>query len=245
MKKIKYYTRKSHRYLGLFIGIQLLLWSVGGLYFSWTDIDEIHGDHLVDLPKEDIIIQKNLLSPDQVIEISEIDHTKIKSISLISINGSTFYKFQNKNGSFVLMDAKTGEIKVPITKEEALIFAKKIFKPNNDILKIEYVTNENISNHSQYRNGTTPAWAVTFDHKSKSVIYISTEKGTFEKIRSKQWRIFDFLWMLHIMDFDEREDINNYFLRGFSILSLFTILSGFFLFYQSSKTIRSVKQYFK
>ena len=36
--------RKAHRYLGLFIGIQFLMWTISGLYFSWTDIDDIHGD---------------------------------------------------------------------------------------------------------------------------------------------------------------------------------------------------------
>ena len=37
--------RKAHRFLGVFIGIQFLFWTISGLYFSWTDIDEIHGDH--------------------------------------------------------------------------------------------------------------------------------------------------------------------------------------------------------
>ena len=36
--------RKTHRYLGLFIGLQFLAWTVSGLYFSWTDLDEIHGE---------------------------------------------------------------------------------------------------------------------------------------------------------------------------------------------------------
>ena len=43
--KFKKYIRKTHRYLGLVIGIQFLLWTLGGLYFSWSDIDEIHGDY--------------------------------------------------------------------------------------------------------------------------------------------------------------------------------------------------------
>jgi uncharacterized iron-regulated membrane protein len=38
--------RKTHRYLGLFIGIQFLLWTLSGLYFSWSNLDDIHGDHL-------------------------------------------------------------------------------------------------------------------------------------------------------------------------------------------------------
>ena len=41
-----YRARQIHRWLGLFIGIQFIAWTVGGLYFSWTDLDEIHGDHL-------------------------------------------------------------------------------------------------------------------------------------------------------------------------------------------------------
>ena len=39
--------RKTHRYLGLIIGIQFLAWTVSGLYFSWTDLDEIHGDQFI------------------------------------------------------------------------------------------------------------------------------------------------------------------------------------------------------
>jgi len=236
MKSLKYYVRKTHRYLGLFIGIQLMLWSIGGLYFSWTNIDEIHGDHLVNFPKNEIIIESNLLSPNEALIRSGIDQNRINSIELKSVFDKTYYRIKTEN-SYVLIDAKTGDIRNPISKEEATNFAKEIFKPNNDVKSIAFVTKDNISEHSQYRGGSLPAWAVTFNHKSNSVIYISAQKGAFEKIRNKQWRIFDFLWMLHIMDFDERDDINNIILRGFSILSLLTILSGFILFYQSSRTI--------
>lgn len=108
MKSIKYYVRKTHRYLGLFIGIQLLFWSVGGLYFSWTHIDEIHGDHLVNLPKNEIIIQKDLLSPDEALKYSKIDQSKIKYIVLESINGGIFYRIQRQDNSFVLVNARKG-----------------------------------------------------------------------------------------------------------------------------------------
>ncbi|MCF6181186.1 hypothetical protein [Lutibacter sp.] len=44
------------------------------------------------------------------------------------------------------------------------------------------------------------------------------------------------------MDFNTRDNINNWVLRGFSVLGLLTILSGFTLFYQSSKTIRKINK---
>jgi hypothetical protein len=242
MKSIKYYVRKTHRYLGLFIGVQLLLWSVGGLYFSWMDIDKIHGDHLVNIPKTEIILQDNLLSPNKALDIAKINDKRIKSIELKSVGNKNYYRLQNKDSSYTLINAITGKTKKSMSKEEARIFAKKLFKPNDEIQDIEYVTKDNISEHTQYRGGELPAWAISFNHSTNSVIYLSAEKGTFEKIRSKQWRLFDFLWMMHIMDFNERENFNNTFLKGFSILSLLTILSGFLLFYQSSRTIRKIKK---
>ena len=46
--------RKAHRYLGIFLGIQFIMWTASGLYFSWTDIDEIHGDHFRNMDYEPV-----------------------------------------------------------------------------------------------------------------------------------------------------------------------------------------------
>jgi len=45
IRRSTYTVRKTHRYLGKFIGIQLLLWTVSGLYFNWINIDDIHGEY--------------------------------------------------------------------------------------------------------------------------------------------------------------------------------------------------------
>ena len=77
-------------------------------------------------------------------------------------------------------------------------------------------------------------YAISFDHPSKSTVFVATELGTIQKIRNDKWRIFDFLWMLHTMDYQGRDNFGNILLRGFSIFGLFTIFSGFILFYLSS-----------
>ena len=61
-------------------------------------------------------------------------------------------------------------------------------------------------------------------------------------VRNDNWRRFDFLWMLHVMDFETRDRITNWTLRIFSVLGLATILSGFYLFYLSSPSIRKIKK---
>ncbi len=51
IKNKSLFIRKVHRYLGLFIGIQFLAWTISGLYFSWNNIDDVHGDHMRKSPR--------------------------------------------------------------------------------------------------------------------------------------------------------------------------------------------------
>jgi len=239
MKSSQYYVRKTHRYLGLFIGIQFLLWTVGGLYFSWTNIDHIHGDHLINFPNTKINVTDSLITPNKAVSITGLNPKKVTGISLANVLGKTVYRIY-ADSTLVMVNAKTGKLRPPLNKMEATNFAKQIFKQNIDVKSVVYVTKENAMEHYQYRGGPLPAWAVSFKHPSNSVIYISAKLGRFEKIRNGQWRLFDWLWMLHVMDYDTRDNLNNWILRGFSILGLLTILSGFTLFYQSSRTIRKI-----
>ena len=76
--------RKAHRYLGLFLGIQFLLWTISGLYFSWTNIDEIRGEHL---------IKQNIKPKDfsELISPSKLNQSNIKSIELRVISDTPYY----------------------------------------------------------------------------------------------------------------------------------------------------------
>jgi len=97
--------RKTHRYLGVFIGIQFLMWTISGLYFSWTDIDEIHGDQF---RKENVqqAVFKNLKSPGELgteLVISSLELKEIAKNPYYWINKAT------------LIDARTGSIKEGLT----------------------------------------------------------------------------------------------------------------------------------
>ncbi|MFT6661534.1 MAG: exosortase/archaeosortase [Maricaulis maris] len=47
--------------------------------------------------------------------------------------------------------------------------------------------------------------------------------------RNDTWRVFDFFWMLHIMDYEERENFNNPLLITASVFALVTVLAGLLL----------------
>lgn len=246
---LDYFTRKSHRYLGLILGIQFLMWTLGGLYFSWNDIDDVHGDHLL---KERTYLpgKMKLISPEIILEAIKNKQSvdSIINIQLIEIHEKPVYQIRyftsnlanqssgNSISKIQLADAETGILISPLSESDAIKIAKRKVKDIGEIEKVEYLTS--IANHHEYRGKPLPAWAVTFKSPSNITAYIAAEMGTFQSVRHDQWRAFDFLWMLHTMDYQGRDNFGNILLKAFSIFGSITIISGFVLFFISSPTLR-------
>jgi hypothetical protein len=219
--------RKAHRYLGLFLGIQFLFWTISGLYFSWTNINEIRGEHL---------IKNNLKLKDfsELISPSKLNESNINSIELRDISGVPYYWINNAN----LYNAYTGNLKYSITKNEAIDIAKQNLVRGLEIKSINYISK--VGKHHEYRNKLLPAYVISFNDKKNIKAYVSSLDGKFQTVRHRNWRWFDFLWMTHTMDYESRDNFNNTLLRAFSLLGLITVLSGFTLWFTSSPTIRKI-----
>lgn len=248
-KNLNYWTRRSHRYLGLFIGIQFLMWTLGGLYFSWNDIDDVHGDHLRQPARYLATAKMDLQSPQFLIDYvkQEYQTDSIKSLRLIEVFGQPYYQLayfmqhgDHAMAHFALGDAHSGEVRGALTKEEAVQMAEAEFLPKAGIKKVEYLTET--SDHHEYRGRMLPVYSVTFDHPTNTTVYVDPQQARVSSIRHDQWRAFDFLWMLHTMDYEGRDDFGNVLLKAFSILGLVTITSGFMLFYFTSPTLRRKKK---
>ncbi len=218
--------RKTHRYLGVVIGVQFLLWTIGGLYFSWTDINEIHGDHFrkETSPPTTVTITQVTNLVDSTIEVHSLETRLISGRQYFWINGEK------------LIDGQTGLEKNGINTEEAVTIANEHILPEYKVEKVEYL--EEVGPHHEYRGQALPAWVITYEGNEQLRAYISANDGKLQRVRYDSWRTFDFLWMLHIMDYNTRDDINNWILRGFSVLGILTIVSGFLLFVYSSKSLR-------
>ncbi len=220
--------RKVHRYLGLFIGVQFLFWTISGLYFSWTNIDDIHGDHFKNLDYQPKAF-RNLLSPSQL-EASE----GIKTIELREIENTPYY-WVNKEQ---LYNAVDGSLKNSVTKDEALYIAKNHIRSDLDVESIEQI--EEVGKHHEYREKLLPAYVISYKTDEALKAYVSFKDGKFQTVRHRSWRWFDFLWMTHTMDYEGRDNFNTTVLRAFSLLGLITVLSGFLLWYTSSPSIRKL-----
>ena len=197
--KIKKFTRNLHRYLSIFVSIQLLLWTVSGIYFAYNKIELVRGEQYR-LPKD--------------VEYRIFDRLGSSIIETIE-NGEKSY------GTYP--DRKP--IK-PLTIEEAI----KITRQKTSLNPIEAILIESVAAGSEYR-GTLPAYKVKTETKDKINVYVGYMTGDISSIRSDSWRIWDLMWSLHIMDYKERDNINNILLKALSILALVTSISGITLFF--------------
>ena len=245
-KNINYNTRKTHRYLGVFMGIQFLFWTLGGLYFSWNNMDDVHGETLLKQEKKYFPfvdfskVQKGIDS----LEI-EVTIDSVHSLNLIEAFGKPlvqFKYFKNSDLKIQLIEAETGKLRNAFSGQECLELAEQQLKEPIPILKAEFLEKHATNAHHEYRKKPLPAYAFTLDHPTKTTIYVSTELGQITSVRNNNWRRFDFLWMLHTMDYTTRDYITNWVLRIFSVLGILTIFSGFYLFYITSPSIKKFRK---
>lgn len=235
-------VRKIHRFAALIIGTQILLWTISGVYFSIVPIDEIRGSHLA--------------TPAIGFEASKLDYfeapgvsinkfqsanpsAEITGVSLRHLRGRDVYYLQTMQGekaSNRLVDARTGEPLDMITRQEAELLASQAATFSAPITSVEFV--ETSEADSEFKGRLLPMFRVNFDYSANVSLYLDAWTGELVATRTTFWRAFDFLWMLHIMDYDERSDFNNNLLRIFAISALLFVISGFALWVLSSQWLR-------
>lgn len=202
--KTNKFIRSLHRYLSIFIAIQLLLWTVSGIYFAFNKIELIRGEQYR-LPTN--------------VEYRIFDRLGQQVIA------------SNKDGNIVYRTYPEGNLLEKLSDEEAKLIAsiKTSLEPVSAILLTESLPG------SEYRGRSLPIYQITTTSKDDTNIYLDPLSGDVLAIRSDSWRMWDFLWSLHIMDYDQRDNINNFLLRIFSILALVSSISGILLFFFSKK----------
>ena len=238
--------RRTHRFLGILIGIQFLAWTAGGLYFSWSDMDEVHGDYELSHDDEHLNFNHGIISPSEIIDSMNRFRPadKLIDLKLIKVLEAPYWQISYQISDIEkhshvtkLYDAVSGGLREPITESEAKEIARRRYLGSGGIESVEYLTT--IGKHHEYREQPLPAFAISFNDDRRTTMYVSSATGMITKIRNRPWRQFDFLWMMHTMDYASRDNITNWLLRVFSIFGVTTVISGVVLFFVSLRRVRS------
>jgi uncharacterized iron-regulated membrane protein len=212
-------ARKTHKWLGLFIGFQVVIWSLSGLYMTAVHIDIIHGDHLVRTVPPKGAAATGLMDP-----LAAAGAHQGQGVRLAWVRNQPAYVIRSESGETVV-DAHSGAPVPPPTEAEIRTIAAATYTGNDPIASAALISDL----PGEIRGRKPPLWRVEFDQWNKPTLYFSPVTGELLTRRHELWRIFDFVWMLHIMDYDERENVNNPLLRTFTWGALLMALSGAWL----------------
>jgi len=152
------------------------------------------------------------------------------SISLQFVGPESAYIIAKASGAQTLVDARSGDVISPLNAERAMALALYDFEGDVEPSDPELLA----ASDGDYR-GALPVWKVVMNDGEGTNLYISPDTGRVVARRSDVWRIFDFFWMLHIMDYEDRSDFNHPLLIGASLIAvIFTLTGGFLSYYRLS-----------
>jgi len=214
---MKFLVRNIHKYLSFLISIQLLLWTVSGIYFAFNKIENVRGEQYREEPNFNVDFSKLNFQIDGARNIRVIDRMDQEILVVDGIYGREYLNFEGKD----VEQLKEEEAKALSAKQTSLI-------PES----VDLITENTIG--SEYRGRALPIYRVkSVNEAGESInVYLNVYTGEVEAVRSNQWRIWDMMWGFHIMDWETREDIDNLLLKIFSILALISSITGVLLFFR-------------
>ena len=216
---MKFTIRKIHKYLSLFISLQLLLWTASGIYFAYNKIENVRGEQYREQTSFSVDLSKINFEVEDISTLSFANRLNERVVVIRDTQGKKYFDFD-------------GNLIDKISFEDALKVVKT--KTNLSPLTVEEVTEA--KKRAEYRGRDLPIYRVVSKNKKNEEInvYVNPYSGDISAVRSTQWRIWDLLWGFHIMDWQDRDNIGNIFLKIFSVLALLSAITGIVLFFKKT-----------
>lgn len=211
--------RKLHKWISLLVGLQILLWLTSGLVISLLDPAKVSGAQWRNASQP----LPNPIPAGPILEPMDLPAKHLEgalSISLTERETSAVYRITYA-GSEALLLATDGTL-LSTGETEALTLAQHDFTGEGEPVTISPGSAPN----RETRNHQGPYWQVGFSDDAHTSIYISAASGEILERRNDHWRIHDFFWMLHIMDYNSREDFNNPLVISVALISAWLGISG-------------------
>lgn len=225
MKRTRIRWRVWHRRLAWLVGIQLLLWSISGAYMVWLELDYIRGaSHTNAKGQQQLLLEQ---APEKIASSAQVlaQYTDITALTLRRLPTEQWVYQVDRLNTTLLLDAFSLE---PLVLQPADIAALandyRTSESGIDEAPAVRLLTEQLPHEVSFAE--LPLWQVTYADLLNTTLYIDAASGALISTRHDFWRLFDFMWMLHIMDYDERADISTWWAQVFMLLSLVFILTG-------------------
>ncbi|MDP3801914.1 PepSY domain-containing protein [Brevundimonas sp.] len=231
-------STQLHKWIALVVGLQVLFWVGGGLVMTAIPIETVRSEHrvaeqppvplaLAALPPLDDIARQAGVAPAQ----AELRNTP----------RGPAWTLKPASGEPIVVSALTGRPFGPLSAVEASAFARRAYRGTAEVSGVAFLREA-----PEETGRTGPLWRVDFADREKTSFYLSPATAEVVTRRSGVWRLFDFFWRLHVMDWNDGEDFNHPLIIITTALTLSIVVSGFILLWirlaRDLKTLRAARR---
>lgn len=223
--------KRLHKWIALVVGLQLLLWVISGLVFSFIDHKLVKG--------------RFIYKAEQASEIKSISN--FSNILKLYPNATQVTQLNILNRQVVKISMQDSEVVYDIAKGIEIDFSETLIR---QIAELGYKGGGQLSQlklqsfrNDENRGMSLPVWQLDYDDQYSTHLYLSANSGELLGVRTDSWRIFDFFMMLHFMDYGDRGNFNSPLIIFFALVMLMFSISGMLLLY-SGFSVQDFSQLF-
>lgn len=212
--------RRIHKWVGLILGLQFVLWTLSGSMMALLDMDAVGGHATPATHSRPLSAETELATPSAV-----AGRDAVSGLTLRSLAGKPVYELSTGSGTR-LIDAATGSA---VAVDAGI--ARSVASAANPapVRAVTFLATPNL----EAREHEGAMWRVDFADAANSSAYVSAETGRFLVMRGDSWRTWDFFWMLHNMDYLNRTSFNHPLIIFVAFGVLWLSGTGFYLLFKS------------
>lgn len=215
--------RKLHKWFGLVLGLQFLIWALSGAVMALLDHHKVSGEHSL-LPVAQLTAGP---APVSLSTVQSAVGAPIVALELKPMFDRWVYQATTADG-VRLLDANTAR---PLEVDEAMArtLATARYAGGAPVESVRLVA---ASTH-ETRDMARPVWRVGFGDADNTALFVSQATGEMLGAKTDAWRLWDIAWMLHIMNYGDRQSFNHPLIVTVATGVAWLALSGLILLLRS------------
>jgi uncharacterized iron-regulated membrane protein len=210
-----------HIWLGWVVALPILMWALTGLVMVARPIEAVRGEHLRAAPAA--------IDPARVSFPARIGEP-IREARLVAQPGGPVWIVVAADGRQWRYSAIEGTALSPLVADEARALAEAAYAGEAKAARLTYFAPGEAPLDAR---ASGAVWQARFADGTN--VYLDDATGEVLALRTEGWRLYDFMYGLHVMDPVSHEDAHNPFVIAFAAFALAGALLGSVLLFRRRK----------
>ena len=217
------WLRRIHKWVGLVIGLQFLIWAISGAAMALLDMEEVAGGPAAEAPAMALPAgSAGWPQIQQALKGEQVTGLRLRSLPQGPV-------FQATTGRGVRLFSAADGSPVAIDPAAASVIASAAHPQGARAIRVEPLAELTLP----VREHALPIWRVDFADDRNSSYYVSGTTGELLERRNDTWRWWDVFWMLHNMDYSERTSFNHPLIITVGFAMAWLAVTGFWLLFRT------------